>query len=257
MMSLWLLASLILGGAVLFSLIGVPIARKSLNGKIHHGHNEVLSPIYATAGVIYAVLIGFLVIAVWENYDAAKANAAEEASILTTMYRETSGMPSAEQQVMREHIVKYTEAVVNKEWALQVHGGASQAARKEVAAMYREYNTLSPTVALLPINADFLTNIDKFADDRNRRTLQSEEKLPGVLWFAIILGSVITVGMSFFIYMERKWPHIIMSSIFGVLIGSLLLLTTIFNQPFQGPLAIDSAAFEHSLSVYKSVDQGN
>lgn len=61
--------------------------------------------------------------------------------------------------------------------------------------------------------------------------------------------------MSFFVYMEKKWPHIIISCIFSFLVGSLLLVTIVFDSPFSGALAIAPDSFEHSLSVYKSVDQ--
>jgi hypothetical protein len=254
-MSIFVLALLLLGGAILYSIIGVTVVRYFHIGKVNEGHNEVIAPVFATAGVIYAVLIGALIIAVWENYDAAKSNAAEEASILTTMYRESSGMPAAEQSVMREHIKSYTENVIKEEWALQVHGGASPKARNEVVALYGEFTKMDPALAGSPINVDFLTNLTKITDHRNKRTLQSQEHLSGLLWFIIFLGGCIVVGMSFFIYMERKWPHIIISSIFSFLIGSLLLVTIVFDSPFSGALAIDSGSFEHSISVYQSVDQ--
>jgi hypothetical protein len=255
-MSLFVLALLLLGGSILFAFIGVKVVRKITKGKVQEGHNEVIAPVFATAGVIYAVLIGALVIAVWGSYDSAKGNAAEEASILATMYRETTGMPLAEQKIMREHLIKYTEAVVNEEWALQVKGGASPNARTEVVSLYGEYSKMDPALAASPINVDFLNNITKFADNRNRRTLQSQEHLPALLWFIIFLGSIVVVGMSFFIYMEKHRPHVIISCIFSLLVGSLLLVTIVFDAPFSGPLAIDAGSFEHSLSVYKSVDPG-
>jgi hypothetical protein len=42
-----------------------------------------------------------------------------------------------------------------------------------------------------------------------------------------------------------------------MLFGTLLFIMALFSRPFVGPLAIDSAAFEQSLSVFDDVDRGN
>jgi len=42
--------------------------------------------------VTYAVLIGCMVVAVWESYDEAHANVAEEAAMLVPLYRQTTVM---------------------------------------------------------------------------------------------------------------------------------------------------------------------
>ena len=77
-----LLAILFVGGAIANAIAGVLVARKYVHGHVAEGHNDVLVPLFLTAGVIYAVLLGFMVVAVWESYDAAHANAAEEAAML-------------------------------------------------------------------------------------------------------------------------------------------------------------------------------
>src|ERR1700674_3714907 len=115
-MSLVVFAVIVVGAAIVFALVGVTAVRNAMRGRVREGHNDVLVPIFLTTGTIYAVLLGFLVIAVWEQYDAAKRNIADEASLLTTMYRQTYGMPADEQRQMREYLKAYTEAVVGDEW---------------------------------------------------------------------------------------------------------------------------------------------
>src|SRR5271156_6562534 len=95
------------------------LVRRWMRGSVREGHNDVLVPLFLTAGTLYAVLLGFLVIAVWENYESAKDNAAEEASTLTTLYRQTNGMPPSERQEMRILLREYTESVARDEWKIQ------------------------------------------------------------------------------------------------------------------------------------------
>src|SRR6202789_3520815 len=97
-----LMAVLIVGGAVIYALVGVHFGRKFTKLHVAEGHNDVLVPIFLTAGAIYAVLLGFMVVAVWEAYEAAHDNAAEEAAMLVPLYRQTTVMAPEKGSVMRE-----------------------------------------------------------------------------------------------------------------------------------------------------------
>jgi hypothetical protein len=233
------------------------LVRKFVKGFVREGHNDVLVPLFLTAGTLYAVLLAFLVIAVWETYGAAKDNAAEEASTLATMYRQTNGMPPDERAKMRGLLREYTEAVVKEEWPIQAAtGGASPKARQAVADIYSTFYTMKPSESSSSISVEFLHTFSTVAADRNRRTLQAAEALPPVLWFAILFGAAIIGGMSFMLFMEVFWPHAVMSGLMTVLIGTLLLITFALDRPFAGPMPLDSGAFEHSLSVFDAVDKG-
>jgi len=233
-------------------------ARRFLHAHVREGHNDVLVPLFLTAGTIYAVMLGFLVVVVWEAYGDAKANVAVEASTLTTMYRQTNGMQPEELKAMREHIRAYTEAVVGKEWDIQAKtGGAAPEARKQIAAIYREYAHMAPDIAGSSINREFLQQFSLVTAARNKRTLQASEAVPWVLWLGLIGGATIVVAMSCLLYMDTWWPHALMSGVLTLMIGMLLFITIILSKPFQGALALEAGPFEHSLSVYKAVDGGS
>src|SRR5579872_2818993 len=65
-MSEGLYAVLFIGGTVLFGVVGVLVGRRIVRHHVAEGHNDVLVPLFMTAGVIYAVLLGFTVVAEWE-----------------------------------------------------------------------------------------------------------------------------------------------------------------------------------------------
>jgi hypothetical protein len=255
---LYLLAAGVIGFSVVYALVGVIAGRRVMQHHMREGHNDVLVPIFLTSGTIYAVLLAFLVIAVWETYGAAKDNAAEESSTLSILYRQTNGMPDKQQSQMRLLLRGYTEAVIKDEWPKQaIDGSASAIARKAVGDIYRMYKTMDPRVAASPVGLEFLATMRVVAADRDRRRLQATDELPGVLWFGLILGGLIVIGMSFLLYMEVTWPHVLITALMSALIGTLLFITMLLNHPFSGPLEIQPDGFEHSLSVFDSVDRGN
>ncbi len=254
----FLIIVLAIAGFAGFFTAAILLARYMLKERVQKGHNEVLAAIFLAAGTIYAVLLAFVVIAVWEAYDAANANASEEASTLATMYRQTAGMPPDEQREMRRLLREYTNAVVTQEWEVQAKTGeASPIARHLIAGIYRVYGKLTPTEAAAPISVEFLRTFSIVAADRNRRTLEAEESLPRILWFVLLLGAAIVIAMTFFLYMEVFSLHYVLSSAMALVIGMLLIMTYLLDRPFTGPLAVDASSFEHSLGVYDSVDAGN
>jgi len=247
----------VIGLSAGFAFIGVHMVRRLMRGRVEEGHNDVLAPIFLTAGTIYAVLIGFLVIIVWEQYVSTKAVVADEASALTIMYRQTDGMPTGERQQMRQILRDYTNAVVNDEWLLQAHGATSPRVDAAISTLYATFGNFESATADSAINADFVRNASLVAANRNKRILQSEDRFPGVLWFGLMLGGVLVVSMSFLLYMERLWLHVLMSSALASLIGVLLFILIVLNHPLSGQLAITTHDFQSALSAFTAVDRGH
>lgn len=256
-LSVPMMTVIVIGVSILYAIVGVWLGRRFVRRDHGEGHNETIVGIFVSAASLYAVLSAFLVVSVWEKYDNASAIVQQEASTLCTMYRMTNGMPTTERDQMRSVLRSYTTAVIDKEWVLQVNGQAAPEARRAVGDLYRYQATLPGAIASLPVNAAFVQEIGTLADDRNKRTLASEEQLPAPLWIGLIVGQAAIIGFTFLCYMKNALSHMIGSAGFSAFIGLLLLVTMIMDHPFSGALAIDSGGYEHSLSVFDSVDKGN
>ena len=97
----------------------VPAARRQ-------EHNDVAGFIYAVVGVIYAVLLALMVIAVWEEHEAAKATVREEANELADVFWLAHRLPEPEGPRLQELALSYARVVAEEEWPLMVRGGRLQ-----------------------------------------------------------------------------------------------------------------------------------
>jgi hypothetical protein len=233
----------------------VLLARKFIHHHVAEGHNDVLVPLFLTAGVIYAVLLGFMVVAVWESYDAARNNTNEEAVLLITLFRQSEVMAEEKGEEMRSLLRDYAEEVASG-WHDFQGGVPSAAARKTLGKILYVYSTLTPATKPREfVAAQFLQTLSQVISDRNKRIQQSHEALSWVMWLGAIGGGVVTVAMSFILYMDRGWPHVLMASVMSALIGMLLFMMMVLSRPFVGPLAIQPEQFEAALKTFEAIDK--
>jgi hypothetical protein len=258
MVDLALLLAIMCVGAVGFTVVGVALVRPYVKRAFSHGHNETSAAIFTVAGTVYAVFLAFVVIAAWEAHDTAKANAAEEASLLATLYRGSIAMDHASGDRMRALVRQYTEAVVHDEWKIQArNGGTSEKARKAGLEMYRLFAAMPRDVRqdYAAINEAQLATLAQLQNDRNKRTLQAQEDLSPLIWATAIINGVIVQVMSFFLYADRHRPHVVMSSALAVMIVIFLYVISLFANPFSGLTPLQPDAFEHCMDVFSSVDR--
>ena len=78
---------------LIFSLAGLRLTRPWV--RKHGGDGNDLANAYiAAAGVFYALLVGLISVATWENYSDVESNAAEEAAAISDLYRDFEGYPA-------------------------------------------------------------------------------------------------------------------------------------------------------------------
>jgi hypothetical protein len=251
-----LIAFLFVGCTTLFGVVGVVIGRRLVHGHVAEGHNDVLVPIFLTVGVVYAVLLGFTVVAEWEFYDAAKTNTGEEAALLVPLYRQTRAMDEDKGAEMRHLIRSYAEHVAEG-WDAFRNGTRNVQAGADTNEIIRVFASMTPSSKAREIvAAQFLQTFTQMVLNRNKRYVHAAESLSPLMWTGLIIGGVFTIGLCFILYMERRWPHVLGVGVMSALIGMLLFVVAMLSRPFHGPLAIDPAPFEQVLPVFDQIDHG-
>lgn len=57
--------------------------------------------------------------------------------------------------------------------------------------------------------------------------------MPGVVWFGLITGGVVTIGMIFVLQIRRTARELILAGLFSALIAFLLFLIWDFDAPYS------------------------
>jgi hypothetical protein len=254
---LWLFLALALITSVLVAAGSVWLADRTLTKPVSEGHNGSLSPFLTCVGLVYGALLGFTIVVAWEQFSSAEANVSNEASTLTTMYRQTVGMPVPEQTQMRELLRNYAKAVEGPEWQNAIRAGTgTEGARDALNDMYRVLGSEQSSAASNPISQKFLDQLTTLASERNQRILDSKPRIPGLLWTGLIFGGVVLLGLGGFMRLGSARGHLVLLSAVALLLGLLLFIVYWLDHPFGNQLGVTSAPFEQSLSVFDSIDRG-
>jgi hypothetical protein len=143
---LWL-GVLLVGAATLLAMAGPVLVRQRLSLDRLRLNNEVAGFMFATVGVLYAVLLAFAVIIAWERFSKAEDVAAQEAGAATTLYRLADNIGGDPGAALRDGLTRYVRAVITDEWPAMERSKASSTVTRALDTVYAALLTPIPATA--------------------------------------------------------------------------------------------------------------
>ena len=158
-------------------------------------NNEVAGFKFAVIGVFYAVMLAFVVIAVWEEFRKTEAAVRDEAKAVVDLHRVTFALPVEGGAEIREHLIAYTKDVREHEWPTMAVGEPSDVVVKDLDQLSQAIFGVNPATSQeLALYQDALRLLALMTDNRNERLDSADGSVPRVLWFVLIVGGLITLG---------------------------------------------------------------
>jgi hypothetical protein len=254
---------LVVGGVCLLALGGFELVQRLVPASSRQQHNDVAGFIYAALGVIYAVLLALVVIAVWEEYGGAGDTVEQEANATAEIFWLGHRLPEPTGTQVQELARSYAEEVIHKEWPLMEQGEAPLMVQGEgtpegwvlIDDIREELQDVEPrTPADEQLYAEGLDQIQRLGDARRMRLVAAEEGVPGVLWAVLVFGGIAAVSFTYLFGLESTWAHRLMVIILAAVIGLVLFTVGAMEHPFSGGARIDTGAFELVLERFETSD---
>ena len=130
--------------AVLFAYATLLLVRRFFPSLARGEENEIAVLSVEIVGAVYGILLGFIIVSLWEGFDAADENVGREATALSQIVRSAQAFdPVARDEVTRA-VGAYTHAVVDEEWDLLREGKASTLAANDISALYAVLQSYEP-----------------------------------------------------------------------------------------------------------------
>jgi hypothetical protein len=244
---------LVVAVSILIAVAGLTLVQRLVPTQLRQEHNDVAGFIYAVLGVVYAVLLAFVVIAVWEDFDAARDTAEEEASELADVFRLGHQLPDPEGRRIQELARSYAQVVVDEEWALMGQGRTSPRAWDLLDEMTLSLENVEVrTMAQQVLYEEGLDRIDELADARNARLVEAGEGIPNILWGVLLAGGIVVVGFTYLFGLQNTVAHNLMVVLLALVISSVLFTIGVLEYPFSGNIRVGPEGFELVLERFES-----
>jgi len=232
--------------AVVFGLF----LRRRFGVEVLARHNEVAGFIYAVLGVVYAVLLGFTAIIVWEQFRHAEQVVEREANSLGDLYRNAQVFPFDVRRQVESQVSAYARLVVEKEWPAMAEGKESPEAWETYNQLWRTYQDFKPQDDHQRVwYAESVRRLNELGDHRRDRLVNAHSAVPGIIWVVLLGAGAITIGFTFLFGTPNAWAHGLMIFGLAITIGVVLLSIFALEHPFGGITRVKPEAFEQLQKI--------
>jgi hypothetical protein len=240
------------GVVIALSVLCLMIVRKVYGHTVMAKHNDVAGFIYAVIGVIYAVLLAFVVIVEWDMFRDAESKVQDEVQCMASVLRDAQVFDEPQRSLIMKEIVNYADIVINEEWALMAKEQRSEKAVKSIRRIFALVAEIKPANENQKIwYQEIVTRLNNFYNARNQRVQAAKDGIPAFMWSVMIIGAVITIGFSFLFGTENLWAHSLMVASLAGVITLVLLLIVALDHPYAGIIIVTPEAFLDQLARFR------
>jgi Protein of unknown function (DUF4239) len=235
---LWLLIALIVAAPTVLAMGAQVLIRKWVGVAGLVKNNEIAGFKFATVGVIYAVLLAFTVIVVWEKFSDAESAVADEAGATAALFQYTEGK-EPEALAVRTALAKYVNAAIEDEWPAMARETESLLTQRALDSLYQAAIALNRSGARGQADmAEVFRQLDNVTAARRVRLHLATGLVPNVIWIALFMGALLTVGFTLFFGSENLLAQVSMTGVLSVLVTMGLVVIISIDHPFTGPVYI-------------------
>ncbi len=235
--------------------VGVLILRRRrIHWETFKENHEVGGFLFNALGLIYAVLLAFVVYATWSDYEEVNTVCDKEANIIQNLYLDCEGLPEENQSEIKKDLTEYLEMIVRDDWPLLAKGKTNQESREKLIEIWKNFNSIeNPATEKEKIYlGESLDKLNEITELRRLRNLGAQNHIPVIIWTVIFIGAMTSVGFSLFFGTRSFVIQATMTSLFAMTNAIIILMILALDYPFTGEIKISTNVYEQVLLFIKN-----
>lgn len=256
-LSMWQLAALFGTCYTVVAVAAIPLHHR-LVGRHETSHHEALDAIFSAVSSLYAILLGLILVAAWQNFQEAEHEQIDEAHHVVTLFRLSAALTEPTGRQIRGDLYRYTQSTVDEEWSRM------DALFKETAGQstglldtFGYYNDLwsrylgykpRDTRDQIALNHS-MDELIQFGEDRRERLLDAKPYLPPDVWRLLFAGAVLVMIMAALFTVGRSGLFAVTSFALGASIALELAVVLSVDHPYAGQTVVEPNALRNAIHV--------
>ena len=230
------------------------------------------SVFYTTYGILYAIIIGFILVGALGRYEQLKLAVDSEINVIQNIrdfliyFSDSTSMERAgvkgsrSEQIssllnIRQALYTYVKSVYEKEWlemsdkTEMTDPDSTQELKAVIVSVSKlESQDENDSIALTAI----MNLLSDLTNHRAKRIYLSDEEIPPPIMKLLIFMSIFLVAGFFILGVQNMWVHLIMIISFSTTIQLIINLLADLNNPFSGIWNIDNKRYVALAEKIKS-----
>ena len=202
---------------------------------------------------LYTFFLGFAVVSLWQNYNAADTAITDETDLLTVEFRLSQSLPGTE--AFRRSLLRYVAAVREPGWDKMRDGEPSDGADALYGALWDDLQRIDPAPddhghSIYALMLSRLIDCNKL---RHERLLLIDGSLYSPIWVIIYMGVAFTIGGFYFIETKYRPADLyFMTMMLAMILGNIFLLYEL-DTPFSGIICLDPDKFAQAAQAMRTL----
>lgn len=238
----------VLGAAVLTGVIAFLVRRQRVD-EDRDQDTSMASTVFTLVGGLHAVLLVFVLIALFDATSTAEDDAVREADGLVAISWAGDSLPEPARTRIHELCQSYAATVVEQEWPRMREGEQVE------GDGWAKLDDLRLAIEQVPPADDWQQDRKAEAANQLWEVYQARQDrlnaigsgVSTVVWFALILGSLMSMALPYLFGATKLRAYVVTVSILGATIALLLFAIFQLQNPFSGGASVEPEAFEAAL----------
>lgn len=234
------------------SVLGLLVVRRRVSPRRMKLHHDVAGFIFSTLGVIYAVLLAFVVLIVWQELNDAQTNTNRESAVALSIDRTIGIIPDPAQAATADaSFHHYVSLVIDCEFPNMARFVSCPESTSALIQFWHVVAGLNPqTMEAQNVQAALLSQLTEMQQLRRIRQAAIGDEVPAPIWAGVLVGGLVTIGFSFFFGSENQRAQVVMTACLGAMVGLVIAIIIVLEHPFAGGIAVQADGFRHILSLH-------
>lgn len=199
-------------------------------------YNEIFIGFLDVMGIIFGIIVGTVIVAVWQASEKANGVILHEASAVEDLYRVSLDLPRKEGLALRELLRQYINEVIHVEWPSMRKGIRAEHGWKYLETIQSILGQIEPKYPVL-VNK-LQTYIGHVYDYRRQRMNISTSSVSYLIYVLIFVISAFLVLFCTFFGVPNQWAHFMMCVFLAILLSLTISTIIALDWPFQSQIRV-------------------
>ena len=212
--------------------------------------NEVAGIMFGGISMIYSLVLAFVIVAVWENYEDLNKTIETETDKMNSIMAHTATLPDSLKKPLDLALYSYCDQVIKQEWKMKSPSEQDQPSAIPGLRMMLLKHHPTGKVQEGVFNVIDI-DLSAISDLRRDRLGHNRSQVPAIVWLILKVGSVMLVVFSYFFNVQSQNLKRIYLFFLSSFIAMCMFLLYALDHPFNGSSAISCRPYTNIMTELK------